>query len=436
MDNASDIDGGLGASTVAWHYNEWNMSSLTIVYDVLSTINLIYIPLLILFGTFGNIVSIIVIFGSKLRYIPPNLYLAFLCASDTAFLISLIPVWFSLMQSMVEQRSTVSLFMCRAHVYVMNCASWLSSWIVMALTIERLAVVVQRGRFISKSSSDRARWVTAAIFPLPLVFNSYVFFWVGLLDEGGCDMLPEYDSYGIVISAADTFLVFLLPLLVNLIANGNVFARLWKGRSPMTRLIIRNTQSSLRRYIHTDHVSRQRQQLTKILIAVPMVFLMLNLPSYSLRIYHFIDQFVRYVQGDNGPKVIGPFAAIISEIALLLNYTNFGINFVVYCVVSRSFRTAPSKLIRRRAMRFGAKFPSNQNSFSRRAQRARPSVGYFGEPTADAEPARSATRPHNHLAPDDYELLTTASSCTRTNSPRNSNAQSDFIAISTVVTNF
>uniref|UniRef100_A0A914XB15 G-protein coupled receptors family 1 profile domain-containing protein n=1 Tax=Plectus sambesii TaxID=2011161 RepID=A0A914XB15_9BILA len=430
MANASNAFVVEAAMVMAETYQEQSPPS-----SIIAVTNLMYLPLLILFGVFGNIMSIMVIFSSNLRFIPPNPYLAYLCASDTAFLVSIIPVWFSLMQTTNDERGTVSLFVCRAHLYVMNCASWLSSWIITALTLERFAVVTQRSR-LGKSSAERARWVTAAILPLPLVFNSYVFFWVGVTPDGVCDILPNYFTHGLALNVADTVMVFLLPLLVNLIANGSVFVRLWKGRSPVTRLIVRNTQSSLRRHMKTDHVARQRHQLTKILIIVPMVFLALNLPSYVLRIYHFIIMFTGHVEGLEEAEPLSPLAAAISEIALLLNYTNFGINFIVYCLASRSFRMTPSKLLRGRATWLGVTLRSNQNSFSHRPQSARPSSGYCGEPASDAEPMCAPTRPRNRPpVAANYELLTTAPSCTRSNSPRHSNTLSELTAASTAITN-
>jgi hypothetical protein len=61
-----------------------------------SVSQLYYTPLLVGLGSIGNILSVFVFFGTKLRKLSSSYYLSALASSDTGFLVTLFGVWLNL----------------------------------------------------------------------------------------------------------------------------------------------------------------------------------------------------------------------------------------------------------------------------------------------------------------------------------------------------
>ncbi len=193
------------------------------------------------------------------------------------------------------------------------------------------------------------------MFPAPVLFNCFVVSWIGIVDEavsGGnyCGFMPQYQRYALIANAIDTAIVLIVPLTITLIANRSVFWRLlWLHRTtPLGHVLVPGStnndpneatspSSPMRRHISQPLLVRQRRQMARILILVPAVYILLNLPSYTLRIMHHFYFF------DHDDNVI-PVA--ITDVAYLLSYANSAINFIVYCMASRHFRKIPLRLFR------------------------------------------------------------------------------------------
>ncbi|CAN7945816.1 unnamed protein product, partial [Ixodes hexagonus] len=98
-----------------------------------------------------------------------------------------------------------------------------------------------------------------------------------------------------------------------------------------TASIVSTTRGSGSGVAHATQIS-----VTRMLLLVSTVFILLNLPSYVMRIYVFALSF-----GD--PETLeasGSLVYILQRYFMLLYYTNFAINFVLYNASSRIFRTA------------------------------------------------------------------------------------------------
>ncbi|KAL9905331.1 G-protein coupled receptor isoform 2-T2 [Glossina fuscipes fuscipes] len=81
-----------------------------------------------------------------------------------------------------------------------------------------------------------------------------------------------------------------------------------------------------------------QQKVTKMLLIVSTVFVCLNLPSCVMRMRTFIE-----TQSSKNEKA----TVVLQYIFHLLFITNFGINFVLYCVSGQNFRKAVLVMFRR-----------------------------------------------------------------------------------------
>lgn len=103
----------------------------------------IYLGLLIVFGSLGNLACLIVYYRSRLlKRFRSTAYLKALAISDLSFLLCLGLVWLKSIDVHWQDFPVV----CPISIYLSNTSSFLSAWYVMAMTAE-MASTVRRARF-------------------------------------------------------------------------------------------------------------------------------------------------------------------------------------------------------------------------------------------------------------------------------------------------
>ncbi|XP_075160600.1 G-protein coupled receptor [Haematobia irritans] len=88
----------------------------------------------------------------------------------------------------------------------------------------------------------------------------------------------------------------------------------------------------------TGKSSPSQYKITKMLLVVSSVFVCLNLPSCVMRMITFIE-----AQNSSNQKS----TVVLQYIFHLLFITNFGINFILYCMSGQNFRSAAKSMFRR-----------------------------------------------------------------------------------------
>ncbi|KAF4525509.1 hypothetical protein B566_EDAN014933 [Ephemera danica] len=146
--------------------------SLSPEAKVLTEIQMYYTPILVLLGTTGNCLSVIVFATAKLRTLSSSYYLAGLAVSDTCYLISLFFVWLNLVD--------VPLFnqhgFCQALMYCTYLCSFLSVWFVVAFTVERFVAVRYPLHRPSMCTVTRAKAVLLGLTMLGMVLYGPMLF--------------------------------------------------------------------------------------------------------------------------------------------------------------------------------------------------------------------------------------------------------------------
>lgn len=104
-----------------------------IVGDTIVAIYSYYIPTLVIFGTIGNVLSVGVFFGSKLRKKSSSFYLAAVAISDLTFLITLFINW---MANNGYELFFKPVFCQLFNALMLYCQS-LSAWFIVAFVVER-----------------------------------------------------------------------------------------------------------------------------------------------------------------------------------------------------------------------------------------------------------------------------------------------------------
>ena len=116
---------------------------------------------------------------------------------------------------------------------------------------------------------------------------------------------------------------------------------------PTNTVLLRKNQSE-------QDALRQQTHLTTVLLIVPLAFFILNAASYLLR----MNAFVLWLTSTQMPVVLIP----VHNVAVLLHYSSFGVNLVVYTLASTNFRRALRKCVYSMLVQCGCKRFEHQSS--------------------------------------------------------------------------
>ncbi|XP_055606082.1 neuropeptides capa receptor [Uranotaenia lowii] len=293
--------------------------------ELLSVINFYYIPALVLFGSIGNILSVLVFFKTKLKKLSSSYYLAALGLSDTCYLVGLFVPWLNLIDIKIYTLEGY----CQFFTFFSNLCSFLSVWFVVAFTVERFIAVMYPLKRQTMCTVRRAKIVISALTLIGVFISLPVIFFASpqyspAMNETICDMPEEYKDQMTMFNYLDTILVFVVPFTMIVVLNTFTALTVWKFagvRRTMTmpRSFGGNLRESRRQHhqlqtSNSNHLilngglpipqiqsySRGRVvnsqiKVTKMLLIVSTVFVCLNLPSYAVRVKIFLGVSIIFV---------------------------------------------------------------------------------------------------------------------------------------------
>ncbi|EPB67459.1 7 transmembrane receptor [Ancylostoma ceylanicum] len=228
------------------------------------------LPLIVILGLSGNIISLVTIFHSRLRHVNANVYLIVLTSADSVFLFGILLVCFKV--------DFIAFEYCVGLEYVLMTASYISSWSTAALTIERYLAIAHPLRHVR------------------------LFQFISLKPVDGEDRkcaLKEA-NYQIIAQAVDTVLCYLLPCLTIVILNILVALKIRKSA-----FLDGSKQQTSRR--QGGGQATQSGAWTRILWVMPLVFVVLNTPFYVIMMIErkFPKNSSDRMEEDTVPRVCG-----------------------------------------------------------------------------------------------------------------------------------
>ncbi|XP_044735784.1 thyrotropin-releasing hormone receptor, partial [Chrysoperla carnea] len=342
-----------------------------------------YIPFIIFVGLLGNMLSCIVFLTTHLKMRSSSYYLAALAVADFGFLTMLLLVYLS-NAAILEVYNQAG--WCQLILYVSSVCGVLSVWLIVAFTVERFIAVqypLQRPQICTVS---RAKLIICVIVTIALISQSYTFITAGIVKRqdgtGECALIQEHFNTMQTISIIDTIVALIGPFILIVVMNTMIARNLFLFRKRFqNRMMLgdylttndnrsdlnlhqiqyvgsrRTTSQQSNNSTSRNHTSRSdvsgcihsgrhfvstrnQQNITKMLLLISSVFILLNLPSYVARIYVF---FFFSLWEEEPPTQLW----CMQQFFMLLYYTNFSINFLLYAMCGITFRRCLWKMMRK-----------------------------------------------------------------------------------------
>ncbi|UMM35328.1 hypothetical protein L5515_008001 [Caenorhabditis briggsae] len=281
----------------------------------------IYIlPLIVIFGLSGNVISLVTIFHSRLRRVNANIYLIVLTTADSFFLIGILLVCFKV--------DWIGYEYCVGLEYVLMTASYISSWSTAALTIERYLAIAHPLAHMKYGHVDRAKimfyWV-----PIPFVLQLFQFISLEPSNEERKCALKEA-NYQIIAQAVDTILCYVIPCCIIVVLNILVALQVRKSQEHFMEDTKKNSSR------RTGGSSSSSGTWTRILWVMPLVFVVLNTPFYVIMMIEIVFQII-YQSPPSEATRSDTFMGVYNT-AHYMYYMNTAIDVIVYAFSSANFR--------------------------------------------------------------------------------------------------
>ena len=316
-------------------------------------LDLYVIPLVALAGIIGNTLSFVVFVCTFMRRLSSSIYLAALAAADLGFLVCILVSW----ARHIGINAYLHTGWCQALVYLTYVSSFLSVWYIVSFTTERYIAVYYPLRRQDLCTTRRAKFVVAG-----LAIVSFVLYMFGIWTSGvqhiphippSCGPLTQHMSFVYIADNLDTVITLILPFFTILVMNIRIaykVAKFYKERKHMSLRPTYNFSSGrFKSNCHrqclqpsapmhtrtTTLYTRTQVRVTKMLLTISTIFLLLNLPHHTARVYYFIMT----LHNEDHQKPTLDFIAW-RKLFDFLHYLQFSVNLLLYSAFGKNFRKA------------------------------------------------------------------------------------------------
>ncbi|KAK7572009.1 hypothetical protein V9T40_014481 [Parthenolecanium corni] len=292
--------------------NEHIEYQLGIAGLILQYIQLYYTPTLIVLGCIGNVLSVFVFFSTKLRKHSSSYYLSALAFSDTGFLVAQFITWLNLVDIPIFKKSGF----CQMAIYSSQVCSFLSVWLVVLFTVERFIAVRYPLHRPVVCTVARAKTFICILTMIALPAYSPYFVMAApqvkvetanneTFTTEGCYLVDKYADMAFYYNHIDVFFTLILPFCIIVTLNTLIcrtvhqLAHVRRTMTLTTRRRLPNGRHNNSRRSSDGYVSRtfshrtsanSQSKVTHMLLVVSTVFICLNLPSYILRLWLYVNE--------------------------------------------------------------------------------------------------------------------------------------------------
>ena len=295
-------------------------------------------PFLIVFGTFGNVMIIVIHKRTALTSSVSVFFLTMAASDQVAIFVTCLKGWiyFVFHFDLSDQGDTL----CKLIYFFLYVSGVLSAWTLVAMTAQRAVCVLFPHRANVLCTVGKSKAIVMLMVVFIAAIHTHLLYGLSIRMYKGhesCVMLKAYSSFFYEIwSWVDMCIFSLLPWLCLAVSNSLL---VWK-----LRLSLREAKLSLGSS-QADRINDRKKKATSIsitLIAVSTAFLVLTFP---MSFYHILA-FIAWMNGTLSTLSSSRVAYYIHHISYPLWYSNSCINFYIYCLTGSKFRREAKQILR------------------------------------------------------------------------------------------
>ncbi|XP_053389184.1 growth hormone secretagogue receptor type 1-like [Mercenaria mercenaria] len=311
----------------------YSQQPLSSWFDAIKIMRNIFIPVIVCVGLFGNTLSLMVFSTESMRKSSSSVFLASLAFVDNTFLICLLITW---IDGEVHSILVCDLA-CQLLIYTTYVTSCLSVWFIVCFTFERFIAICFPLKSTYICSVCRERGTVFILTIIACVMYNFSFWTTGMEQWGPllrCSHDPKYIQFLNIVTWIDTSLTMVIPFFLIVCMNTMVLRSVMKCK-PKNKNIVTSIRKRPKIRVNT-RVQRRNPQIrvTRTLLFVSTTFLVLNLPSHTMRLYNLI-----YLITSDTSTITVQFS-FLQELTLMFYYITFSCNFFLYTCFGRNFRHA------------------------------------------------------------------------------------------------
>ncbi|XP_045160733.2 thyrotropin-releasing hormone receptor-like [Mercenaria mercenaria] len=298
-------------------------------------------PMCLGVGTFGNILTIIILMQRRNRQSSTAIYLTALAVAD------LLVLWAGLLRQWIKYTFetdlvNLSVIWCKTQVFLVYIGFQCSSWFLVAVTSERFIAVwfPHKARFVCNPKNSCV--IIVMITSFIVLLNTHWYYGFSLIshsknngtDDFYCENIDDddYNTFLVKWDWVDLCLTSLIPMTLFLFANCSIiFIMIKRKKSTLNRIAPLNGTASA--------PGRKMSQMTVTLVIVNIVFIVCSTPISI----HIIKQPYTAEVTNQDTAVLELWWAVVNCLA----YLNNTLNFVLYFLSGSRFREQVRALFRR-----------------------------------------------------------------------------------------
>ncbi|XP_055872356.1 probable G-protein coupled receptor 139 [Biomphalaria glabrata] len=293
-----------------------------------------FTPVVFVIGIIGNPLSFCVFVSKNMRHLSASTYLAALSTSDIfALLFYVLIEWLIRGYPVLSPGSKLSFMLvpglCQLIMYLHYVSRFLSSWLVVAFTVERYIGVchpLRRRHICSLSSSRKIVFGIVIVSFLVNIFKPLlsrvqnVELWGHM-----CTTIPAYRDLSFILDSIYAVSITFVPFVIITILNIKI----------IRQLVVHNRQQRLLRVVTEESVIKL--EFTSILLLVSFCFVALNLPYFVTWFKLFLTSGFLSLSSFHESRDLDYFRGV-SFFTRAIFYINYCINFFLYSITGAYFR--------------------------------------------------------------------------------------------------
>lgn len=285
--------------------------------------------IILVFGIPGNVMLLIMYSRKKLKRFSFSIYFQLIAIIDLFITLNWLKIFFRYQYNYYIEDT--SLFMCKFVSYSIYCAGPISSWNLIAVSVDRLVTIMFPRRFVFLFKRAYQIAIISCIFVFNMVYYIHLLIDFRLVDVNTASINSTHQSKYVCVMNFDVLYwidlvnASILPFIFMILSSSLTINFIVKSR---TRTNTRTTTRTCRRILNRDI----KFGLTSI--SLNILFLVLNMPNQIFGIYLSLSN-------DYEPVL---WKDLLGFILLAMFYANHAFGFYLQLAINGIFRKEVTKV--------------------------------------------------------------------------------------------